>query len=451
VTGDSDRPGERALSLLDEGGPWRDALDMLLGARGREPALRDAAQVVSGAALRDIVAPTEVDGDGDHRAPAIELANTVDALTNFLAAARREPVAVLLPAGVPAWERDRLLGALDAVELPVDVPGVVFATSGTTGAPKLVFRAWRSLLANAVSLARTGGFTTADTMLAGTPLQHAYGFTVALLGALAGGAELLLGPLPLTPDAWARGIAGGATVVQSVPAMYRWLASSPGGVGAGTGRLRMAVVAGEAVDPGLVRSWRDATAVPLVVNYGTTETGPITLDVDQVDGSVGRPLPGVEVRVEAHERGGASHEGELVVRTQPPGPCYLSRDVGITADGWFHTGDLGELDARGAIRLAGRVDERVNIEGNKVDVVEVEAALLEHPAIRECAVAARRQGGGPPRLWAFVVAGGDVSVADLRRHLAGRLSPHKIPATFRTLPALPRTASGKLRRSQLPS
>jgi O-succinylbenzoic acid--CoA ligase len=193
--------------------------------------------------------------------------------------------------------------------------------------------------------------------------------------------------------------------------------------------LRWALLGGGPIPAALLERAR-ARGVPVAPTYGMTEA------CSQI-ATFGWPLPETELAI--------SGAGEVLVR----GPT-VSR-AALSADGWLHTGDLGELDDRGKLSLSGRLSELIVSGGENVAPLEVEEVLRGHPAVLDAAVYGR-----PDRKWgeavvAAVVARDGVRVdpSELRAHCAQRLARFKVPKTFEFVEDLPRTASGKLLRRQL--
>jgi O-succinylbenzoic acid--CoA ligase len=193
--------------------------------------------------------------------------------------------------------------------------------------------------------------------------------------------------------------------------------------------LRWALLGGGPIPAGLLEQAR-AHGVPVASTYGMTEA------CSQI-ATFGWPLPETELAI--------SREGEVLVR----GPT-VSR-AALSTDGWLHTGDLGRLDDRGKLSLAGRLSEVIVSGGENVAPVEVEEVLRGHSAVSDAAVYGR-----PDREWGEAVVaavvprdGASVDPSELRAHCAQRLARFKVPKDFEFVDKLPRTASGKLLRRQL--
>ncbi|MGH2803211.1 MAG: AMP-binding enzyme, partial [Thermoleophilaceae bacterium] len=195
--------------------------------------------------------------------------------------------------------------------------------------------------------------------------------------------------------------------------------------------LRAIALGGGPIPAGLL-AWAAEAGIPVVPVYGMTET------CSQVAaGSPGRPLRGVELDV--------ASSGEILVR----GPMVAPGALG--ADGWLRTGDLGRLDGDGLLHVEGRLKELIVTGGENVAPLEVEQALLAHPAVADAGVA-----GGPDPEWgeaieAYVVLRGAADPDELRAWCRDRLAPHKVPKRIEPVEALPRNEAGKLLRNRLPA
>jgi O-succinylbenzoic acid--CoA ligase len=225
-----------------------------------------------------------------------------------------------------------------------------------------------------------------------------------------------------------------ATLVSLVPAMLTRLLDE----GAGISRLRAVLLGGGRIPPGLPAR-AAAAGVRVVATYGATETcGGIVYD--------GLPLPGADLSI--------SGDGEVLLR----GPMLMRGYRGrpdltehALAEGWFHTGDAGEIGDDGRLRVHGRRDGMISTGGEKVAPEEVEAILAEHPQVREAAVCGLPDERWGQRVVALVVPAGPEppSLEELRGHVAARAAAYKAPRELVLVPDLPRTASGKLRRPAL--
>jgi malonyl-CoA/methylmalonyl-CoA synthetase len=182
--------------------------------------------------------------------------------------------------------------------------------------------------------------------------------------------------------------------------------------------------------------------------YGMTETGMLVsnpVDGARVPGSVGFPLPGVELRLAAG--GEIEVRGPNVFRGYPDRPDANAE--AFTRDGWFRTGDLGALDGEGRLSIVGRAKELVISGGYNVHPREVEEALLAHPDVREAAVVGTPDPEWGERVTAYLVSERALGLEELRGFLADRLAAYKHPRLVHRVEALPRNALGKLQRHRL--
>jgi malonyl-CoA/methylmalonyl-CoA synthetase len=325
-------------------------------------------------------------------------------------------------------------------------------TSGTTGTPKGAVLSHANLLAGAHAVVSAWQWTAADRLVLALPLFHMHGLGVGLHGTLlSGGSACLLGGFTpeLVLDTAAR---HDATLFFGVPTMYARLADSPR-VGE-LARLRLLVSGSAPLAAELHQRIRQLTGHAVLERYGMTETVMLTsnpYDGERRAGTVGLPLPGVELRLDAADPAGP---GEVLVRGPNVFRGYWRRPDagGFTPDGWFRTGDIGERDDAGYLRLVGRAKELIISGGYNVYPREVEDALASHPGVAEVAVA-----GTPDPEWGEVVTAYVVpapgapapSVDDLRSHVAEELASYKQPRRVVTVAALPRNALGKVQRHLL--
>jgi len=214
--------------------------------------------------------------------------------------------------------------------------------------------------------------------------------------------------------------------------------------------LRRAVSAGEPLDADAFGAWREATGLEIADGYGQTETGHLTGNLvgESVrEGSMGRPLPDLELRVA---------DDELQVRVASC-PTFFSRYLdGEPFDGeWWPTGDIVREDEDGYLYYEGRNDDLILSAGYRIGPSEVESALLSHPAVAEAAAVAAPDPERGSVVRAIVVLGegepSDSLARELQDHVKAVTAPYKYPRIVEFADALPRTASGKLKRAELRS
>jgi malonyl-CoA/methylmalonyl-CoA synthetase len=297
------------------------------------------------------------------------------------------------------------------------------------------------------------------------PLFHVHGLVLGVLGPLRVGGRLDLLPR-FIPEGVCAAMEAGGTMLFAVPTMYHRLAEHCEASADDARRLARArlLVSGSAALPVREneRLFRLFGQRP-VERYGLTETLILCAarhDGPRTAGTVGAPLPGVTLRLVDDQRRpiapGPDALGEIAVK----GPCvfagYLNRPeatgAAMDADGFFYTGDIAAVTAAGEVRIVGRrATDLIKTGGYKVGAGEVEAALLEHPAVREAAVIGVPDDDLGERIVAFVVAapGQAPRPDDLADHVARLLAPHKRPRDVRLVDALPRNAMGKVLKKEL--
>ena len=309
--------------------------------------------------------------------------------------------------------------------------GLVLATSGTAGEPKVVELARGTVEAAVAASDGALGIEPSEAWLCCLPPAHVGGMLVLLRGVLTGA------PVEVHPGFDLEAVAGAdADHVSMVPTMlYRLLEAR-----ADLGRFRTILVGGGALtDPAATAARARGTRV--VTTYGLTETcGGVVYD--------GRPIGDAAARL--------GPEGELQLAGTTLMQGYLgdpaATAAAFTLDGWLRTGDAGSIADDGIVTVDGRLDERIRTGAETVWPQEVEAALRDHPGIAEVAVAGRRDAEWGEHVVAFVVPVGidrAPTLEELRDHAAERIARFKAPRELVLLPELPRTASGKVRRGDL--
>ncbi len=346
-------------------------------------------------------------------------------------------------------------------------PALVVYTSGTTGPPKGAVLPRRAVARTLDALADAWQWTGDDVLVHGLPLFHVHGLVLGILGPLRrGGSVRHLGRFG--PEGVARELSGGATMLFGVPTMYHRLAQAlpdDPGLARAMGSARLLVSGSAALPVHDHERIAEATGRRVIERYGMTETlmnTSIRADGEARPGTVGVPLPGVELRlVEEDGTPITAYDGETVGEIQVRGPNlfteYLNRPdataAAFTADGWFRTGDMAVRDPDGYVRIVGRkATDLIKSGGYKIGAGEIENALLEHPGVREAAVTGEPDADLGERIVAWVVPADPEkppTVEELADHVARRLAPHKRPRVVHHLDALPRNDMGKIMKRAL--
>jgi fatty-acyl-CoA synthase/fatty acid CoA ligase FadD22 len=304
---------------------------------------------------------------------------------------------------------------------------------------------------------------TDDVVLSVSKMYFAYGLGNSLFFPLLSGCEAVLHPDRPTPEVIHHlAERHSITVLFSVPTFYAHLLRA--GQSQGFASLRVAVSAGEALVTNLAERARQFLGCPILDGLGSTEVGQTFVSntvEDWRDGTVGRALPPYEIAVRDPQGRdlGPGHVGTLWVHGPTVMLEYLHKPeatAAVKVGDWLCTGDLAVLDADGFLHHRGRVDDLEMAGGISVAPREIEEVLCVHPAVSEVAVAAVRAPDGASVLKAFVVlapaASPDAAVtleaveAELIVSARDRLAPYKVPRSVIFVDALPRTATGKLRR-----
>lgn len=358
---------------------------------------------------------------------------------------RRAIVDVARPASV-ITATDEVVFA-DPSPIEPDRVGLVVATSGTAGRPKLVELS-RAAIAAALdlSLGALGRASGKPAVPASEPWvcclspAHIGGMLVLMRHVVLGTPVVVvdaLGPdgLARTLDGPMRGLSGAHVAL--VPTLVHRLL----GTGTDLARLGIVLTGGAAVDDALAGRAR-ARGVRLVATYGLTETcGGIAYD--------GRLFDETDARVGA--TGGLELHGPTLMEGYRHDPAATAK--AFTLDGWLRTGDAGAVEPDGRLRIDGRMDEAISTGAETVWPQEVEDALADHPRVSEVAVAGRAHEEWGQQVVAFIVPASPddpPTLEDLRRHGAERIARFKLPRAVVTMTELPRTASGKVRRAALP-
>lgn len=342
---------------------------------------------------------------------------------------------------------------------PSDLAALLY-TSGTTGRSKGAMLSRGNLASNAETLARAWRFEANDVLLHALPIFHVHGLFVAINTVLASGASMLF--TARFDPAEILGLLPGATVMMGVPTYFTRLLSQPG-LTRGTVRNMRLFISGSA--PLLAdthREFRERTGHAILERYGMSETLMNTsnpYDGERVPGSVGPALSGISVRIADPESGQPIFQPEAIGMIEVRGPNVFSgywrmpekTAAEFRGDGYFITGDLGRIDARGYVHIVGRGKDLIITGGYNVYPIEVEAEIDALPGVVESAVIGIPHPDFGEGVTAVVVAkpGAALDETAMRQSLERRLAKFKLPKRILVVDQLPRNTMGKVQKSQL--
>lgn len=347
-----------------------------------------------------------------------------------------------------------------------DTLALLLYTPGTTGRPKGVMLSHANLTANVESCRRAMEVGHKDRFICLLPMFHAFSWTVNVLLPLRLGASIVVmeSPTPFEPvlkAIWDHKV----TVFCGVPPLFAALTQKVRGLRAWVLRwmnpVRLAVSGASALPLRVLREFERKFRIPLLQGYGLTEASPVVavqrLDASRKAGTVGPPLPGVEVQIVDEQESPLPKDnlGEICVRGPNVMAGYFKRTeetrATFTADGWLKTGDLGQLDAAGRLSIVDRKKDLMIVKGLNVYPPEVEAVLLGHPDAAEAAAVGVPDDTGDEVIHAFVVPkpGKTLSSLDLLERCRQVLAPFKVPRDIHVCAALPRNALGKILKKNL--
>jgi 2-aminobenzoate-CoA ligase len=340
-----------------------------------------------------------------------------------------------------------------------DDPALIAFTSGTTGVPKGCVQFHRDVLAPCDTFAKhLVGMQPGDIALTSAPMAFTFGLGITPMFPLRAGAAsatLEQASPPVLLDAIAK---FGVTHLGTAPTAYKAMLSQPN-LDAALKTLRTCISAGEHLPEANWRAWHERTGIAITDGIGSTEMMHIFVSAAGEDirpGATGKAVPGYEATV-LDDAGEPMIEGVGRLAVKGPTGCrYLDdpRQADYVVDGWNVTGDTYRRDADGYYWYLARSDDMIVSSGYNIGAPEVENALLSHPTVAECAVIGVPCPERGQRVKAFVVLSvdaqaSDALVAELQAHAKAQIAPYKYPREIAFVDRLPKTATGKLRRSEL--
>ncbi len=338
---------------------------------------------------------------------------------------------------------------------------VIIYTSGTTGRPKGAEITHGNLSSNLEALHTSWGWQPDDILLHVLPIFHVHGLFVALHGALHAGATTIMMREFDARKTLQTLVDRRCTIFMAVPTIHQRLLDVPDAKSFNFSHVRLITSGSDRLPDEVFTGFQKTFGHTLLERYGMTETGmncSNPLHGERRIGSVGLPLPGVEVRIvnsEIEEPLPIGEIGDVQLRGSNIFKGYWNQpeksSASFSADGWFKTGDLGYLEADGYLTLCGRSKDLIISGGLNIYPPEVERVLAEHPAVAACAVI-----GCPDREWgervtAVVVLEKTESASgeELMRFCREKLAPYKSPKSIVFRDGLPRNAMGKVQKGEL--
>ena len=345
-----------------------------------------------------------------------------------------------------------------------DDPAVLLFTSGTAGAPKAAILTHGNLSSNIRQAQASPGndLTASDVVLGVLPLFHVYGLNAVLGRALAAGAQTVLVQRFDPASAVATVRERGVTAIAGVPVMFdAWVRLDQSEARQSDfATVRVAASGGARLDPATAEAFERRFGVAVSEGYGLTEASPVVTSaaVPPVVGTIGHPLPGVEVRL-VDENGDdtvADDPGEIWVRGPNVFPGYWNDAAAtaraLTPDGWLRTGDIAVVDEAGELTIVDRAKDLIIVSGFNVYPAEVEAVLAGHPGVAEVAVVGVPNPQSGEAVKAFVVAqpGRLLEEDEVISYCGSYLARYKCPSKVLFVSELPHGVSGKVLRRELP-
>ncbi len=345
----------------------------------------------------------------------------------------------------------------DVARSPDDLAALLY-TSGTTGRSKGAMLTHGNLVSNALALVDTWRFTPADVLIHALPIFHTHGLFVACNVTLAAGSSMIF--LPKFDPELILTLMGRASVLMGVPTFYTRLLKSPNLSPQAAAGMRLFISGSAPLLADTHREWRAKTSHAILERYGMTETGMNTsnpYEGERIAGTVGFPLPGVSVRVVSPETGREISAGEIGM-IEVTGPNVFtgywrmpSKTAAEFHDGWFVTGDLGLVDAKGYVQIVGRGKDLVITGGYNVYPKEIESEIDALPGVVESAVIGLPHADFGEGVTAVVVARPEATLDEkaVIEALEGRLARYKLPKRVIFVDDLPRNTMGKVQKNLL--
>lgn len=401
--------------------------------------------------MEDAGARVAILPNGDHPARNAAEKLGIKTIDAELSASNGHPQVILSTRG------SELTSRVDATAPAESDIALFLHTSGTTSRPKGVPLRHLNLMKSVENIKNTYGLTPDDTTLIVMPLFHVHGLIGATLSTLNSGGTVVVPPRFSASAFWDEQSQTNATWYSAVPTIHQILLTRADDDEAPHESFRFIRSCSAALAPAVFTDLENRFNAPVLEAYGMTEashqmsSSPLPPG-DRIPGTVGQAT-GVEIAILADENSGelaaTGGLGEVVIKGENVMWGYHNNEeanADAFIDGWFRTGDQGFLDDHGYLTLTGRLKELINRGGEKISPVEVDATLLEHPAVAEAVCFAAPDSHYGEAVQAAVVLSADSNQQEIQDFCRERLADFKVPDIIYFAEELPRTATGKIQR-----
>lgn len=335
--------------------------------------------------------------------------------------------------------------------------GILHMTSGSTGKSKFCIRTIEGLTAEGISYRETLHIHSDDKIFGVPPFYHSYALGAACMAALTSGACLYTVNSFIPREVLTIAHNEKITIMILVPIMAKLLCGTYMPYEVSLENLRISLVGAGAISKELFSHFLDKFHVPLLSNYGSTETGGFISRLSPIPfNAVGIPMKNVEIKIVNDSNGDSSvseieQEGELWVKCEGMFKGYLndSRPI-FDEDGFYPMGDIVKVDEKGLVYIIGRKKVLINIGGKKVNPSEIEQVLLQLPKIKDCAVVGIQKTSGEEAVKAYIVSE-NIDEETIKIFCRSKISSYKTPSSIQFVKELPRNELGKIKYKDLKS